>query len=153
MKVSGWFSNNLLEIFLGWLYQMVISKKIWPPEGRAFWRFNFCLMAVERYWPFWASCCYIDLIFFNILWISLIGLCSRCTLTQNSNIFNIFNYSWLNVTISFACPYTQLDLDWLWQPANVKIFLIMYMNLDLFPHSQSCFNTWKISVVCGHCNM
>ena len=35
---------------------MVVGKKKKPPGGRAVWRFDFCLMAVERYWPSWASC-------------------------------------------------------------------------------------------------
>ena len=39
------------------LQAMLICQKTWPPGGGAVWRFNLCLMAVERYWPSWASCC------------------------------------------------------------------------------------------------
>ena len=44
----------IVEMFLGrpsirFLQAMLISRK-------AVWRYNFCLMATERYWPSWASC-------------------------------------------------------------------------------------------------
>ena len=60
-KVSGRFSNNFVEMFLGWpsirfLQAMLIGQKTWPPGGGTVWRVNFCLMAGERYWPSWASC-------------------------------------------------------------------------------------------------
>ena len=46
------FGDALWDSFKTWW----LLKKTWLPGGGDVWRFNFCLMAVESYWPSLASC-------------------------------------------------------------------------------------------------
>ena len=63
------FKNLLLQNYLA-DFQIILQKcffgdtlcdsfKSWwlVKKHGAVWWFNFCLMAAERYWPSWASCC------------------------------------------------------------------------------------------------
>ena len=60
-KVSGRSSIHFVEMFLRspsirFLQAMLIGQKTWPTGGGLFGDLIFCLMAVEWYWPSWASC-------------------------------------------------------------------------------------------------